>query len=652
MMQRQRLPKKTLGEVSTNTSTTTNTDISQSEYRRINPEYWSRTYRKDFPKFKVFFDTLEDKHAKPLERKIKLLGGNREVFFGQQCTHVVTTKPFIDELSSKDSIDATPTAITNQQNQENVPVHTTNTNSNDMKATFPKKPNVAKDQSQQAFFDRAHGLGIEVWSLSKMNYVVGALMNKPSTHGPPAHRGTRHENLDKLLLEEKRYGVSTGHRNGQTSRPTYVTFNEHYVKVEDVAGVHCPILIKEFHTPTFDPDIPENDRIYPWPKLYVKQNVHVRSPFALPDPHQKSKKLTNPAAPIESSKKHTPLQQHQFQQNQHHQPQQQQQQHQHQHQYQHQHQQSQQQQQQQQQQQSQQQHQQIPGQKQSTFAMPPPATSNTKHNTITTCIPSNTSTHHANDQFQQDRHLQIILQNQQSNCDKKWDQENNTTPTASLDPVGPASVDLSKTPFTTITTQNFPSTTQYHFTQQSKSTNTHTATQVSMNTAEKNTTFCRPAAPLNENMHRMDRRMISNQRMTAMNEAFVFGGGETGGGDGSGNGAIAGTMKDSGTGHTTRPRKATNATTASTAVGGSHISLLRPSVAAKTAHDQAERRKKDLARRLAKENSKYCENCVAYYQDLDKHLQDESHQAFVRDKNNFKELDMILASTRRSHYQL
>jgi hypothetical protein len=70
------VPKKTLGEVSTNTttSTSTSTKISTTD-RRINPEQWMKSNRKGFVGFKMYLDSLDDKTNNSLARKIALLGG-------------------------------------------------------------------------------------------------------------------------------------------------------------------------------------------------------------------------------------------------------------------------------------------------------------------------------------------------------------------------------------------------------------------------------------------------------------------------------------------------------------------------------------------------------------------------------------------------
>lgn len=287
-----------------------------------------------------------------------------------------------------------------------------------------------------------------------------------------------------MLMEEKRYGVNTGQRNGQAPRPTYIPFNGHFVKVEDVTGVHCPILVKEYRTPTFDPATSRNDRLYPWPNLYVKTDPLARSPFVFPNPTHPSAKRTannnNTVAPSLAQ-------------------------------------------------------QQIPKKEVDSYATPTPVVISTKHDPLT----CNTT--------EQQQPLQENLE-----------------PSPLLDTIGPASVDLSnissRMPLSTTTLITS------HYSQPSKSASTTLTNSTALNTADKNA-FCRSGPLLSENMSRLGRRMVSNERRD------------------------------------TAPTK-------------QMAKELRSAVLAKTAHDQAERRKKELARRTA--HTKYCENCGTCYTELEK----------------------------------
>jgi hypothetical protein len=302
-------------------------------------------------------------------------------------------------------------------------------------------------------------------------------------------------------MEEKRYGVSTGQRNGQAPRPTFIPFNEHYVKVDDVTGVHCPILVKQYKTPIFDPATPVHDRLYPWPKLYVKTDPLARSPFVFPNPiHPSTKKTAND---IEGQPSPS---------------------------------------------QNQEQQQQIPRKDLDSFATQTPAAKPTKDNQPKY---DTTADQHPQDQQQNENH--------------------EPSPSPFLDTLGPALIDRShmssRTPLsTTLTTSNYS--------QPSKSTSTTltNSAAIALNTSDK-TAFHRSGPPLSENMSRLGRRMVSNQR------------------------------RDTTTNYNNSKQMAKE---------------LRSAVLAKTAHDQAERRKKELARRTARDQSKYCENCGTCYIELEK----------------------------------
>ncbi|KAI8343990.1 hypothetical protein BC941DRAFT_407480 [Chlamydoabsidia padenii] len=542
---RQTLGKKTLGEVSTNTTNTSKTDM---DYRHINPDYWVKTFRKRFSHFRMFLDNFDEKTTISLQRKIKLLNGDNEVFFGAHCTHIVTSKPFYEEPSTKGVANVLLPKDANQENQENRPIQSI-ANSTDLKTTLPKKSYVAKDPSHQAFFDRANQLGMEVWSLSKMLCISHALLHKPISGTPANNRGGRAEDLDKLLMEEKRYGVSTGQRNGQAPRPTFVAFNDHYIKVEDVTGVHRPILVKEYTQPTFDPATPENYRIYPWPKLYVRVDEYGRSPFTLPESTQQlSRKNTRTMGAT-----------------------------------------------------TQQQQQQIPLQQQPTITITPDV-SNTK--SLNKAMYNTTNLEYNQQHHPSNTQTNIIKEEEDRQIP---DQVH--TPSASIDTITSSSASQ-----LTSRTSVFTST---NYSQQYRSTNTPFTNSTTLNTSDKSSMAFQPSGqPLSESMSRLGRRIVTNQRIPHHQTNKINSG-----------------IIDSST------KKA----------DGGGVKGLRSAVLAKATYDQAERRKKDLARRTAKENTKYCENCNVCYDELEKHQQEESHQAFVRDKNNFKALDMLLETTRRTH---
>ncbi|CEP11081.1 hypothetical protein [Parasitella parasitica] len=52
-----------------------------------------------------------------------------------------------------------------------------------------------------------------------------------------------------------------------------------------------------------------------------------------------------------------------------------------------------------------------------------------------------------------------------------------------------------------------------------------------------------------------------------------------------------------------------------------------------------------------KRDSRFCENCNMAFENLEEHSKQQTHQTFIRDQNNFKELDALLAKIHRRYKQ-
>ncbi|KAI8079492.1 uncharacterized protein B0P05DRAFT_637264 [Gilbertella persicaria] len=76
-------------------------------------------------------------------------------------------------------------------------------------------------------------------------------------------------------------------------------------------------------------------------------------------------------------------------------------------------------------------------------------------------------------------------------------------------------------------------------------------------------------------------------------------------------------------------------------------------VAQKALHKQAikgereEKARKEREQQKKKKDSRYCENCNMLFGNLEEHMKEQTHQTFIRDQNNFKELDAVLEKTHR-----
>ncbi|KAI9303887.1 hypothetical protein BJ944DRAFT_231773 [Cunninghamella echinulata] len=614
----QRPVKKTLGEVSQNNNINAIThgpnafkDELAAEYKKVHPEYWFRKYRKNFSTFRIFLDSIDSKNKTMLERKIKLLGGKNEVFYSGNCTHVITSKVFRDELPLKDQ-DLIHTAEENaeqntEQNadQENKPVPETNKTTNDKdKNTAPKQRYTARDPAQQSYFDKAQQMNIEIWSIAKAMVIFSSLIDRPRKRAP-AYR------LGDMLEKEKKYGVNTSQQPGRTLQPQFVAFEGHYLMVEDGAGVHRPIIIRKYNQTEFSEDTPENERIYPWPKLYIKQDI--RSPFVPPYPKSaKKQRLDHPQqqqqqdqginkGPLQSTKQH-------------------------------------------QEQQQQQQNNNADNQNINTK-------NNHLHHHQENCIPNNNMNSTNNNNNNKENEKETNKENINENHPPEQD-EHITNPPTILDNTQLSS----KTPV--------PNTVYPTMSHQSKSTVLTTITTPTANHNNNNNNinhiitapntndklhitqphFHRSGLPLYENMSRLDRRTISNQRNPIKPPL----------GDIATNSITLKQIQNHNNKENDKENKQplqknhhhntqqTLHTTTNIPLKKGASSKIPPAPLAENNNNN--NNNNVLGKRSKRAYLKYCENCHTFFEDMDKHMKEESHVAFIRDKNNFKDLDKILSS--------
>lgn len=72
-----------------------------------NIRQWQRHYRKAFPTYVFYFESLPDETRQKMSRLVQSLGAREEKFFSRTVTHVVTTRPIPAAKSHADN-DAAP----------------------------------------------------------------------------------------------------------------------------------------------------------------------------------------------------------------------------------------------------------------------------------------------------------------------------------------------------------------------------------------------------------------------------------------------------------------------------------------------------------------------------------------------------------------
>ncbi|KAG4306455.1 hypothetical protein PORY_000443 [Pneumocystis oryctolagi] len=205
---------------------------------------WQRQYRKAFPSFKFYFDSVDQNIKHKLTKQINKLGGTVETFFSKNITHVITTRPIPDFTDL--SLQSARKSISNT----NTTFSMSSTSDNRSRKIFGignilKDPYVAGKHNQDELLKndiliKAHEYDMKIWSFDKfVNKILRSLLDPSLTPNQPK--------LSHLLYDEKVNG--TRERDRTAPREDYVYFKGPYLFVRDISNIYRPIIIKEWPKP-------------------------------------------------------------------------------------------------------------------------------------------------------------------------------------------------------------------------------------------------------------------------------------------------------------------------------------------------------------------------------------------------------------------
>ncbi|EDU41064.1 sporulation-specific protein 6 [Pyrenophora tritici-repentis] len=191
---------------------------------------WQRHYRKLFPQFAFYFDSVSDPQKDKLMSRARILGSREVKFFSREVTHVITTRPIpadVDGSSSAHKGTVNPAQLENKKN------------------VF----DAALEKSDRCdILYKAKSLGMKIWSVEKLQRMVDTMFNKetgedassyPTRQNLAAQKG-RPADLQKLLQNEKM------DRDYLMASQDMVPLRGYYVYVHDMDEVTRPVMIREY----------------------------------------------------------------------------------------------------------------------------------------------------------------------------------------------------------------------------------------------------------------------------------------------------------------------------------------------------------------------------------------------------------------------
>ncbi|KAF2203588.1 hypothetical protein GQ43DRAFT_438708, partial [Delitschia confertaspora ATCC 74209] len=208
---------------------------------------WQRHYKKMFPQFVFYFESIPEDMRSKVSRQLHTLGSKEVKFFSREVTHVVTTRPIpveIDTSSGQSSSTTQP-------------------------ANLPRTINPAAVEKSKSVFDAALGrgsngdilhkakeFGMKIWSAEKLQRILHTMFNTDTGEQPAEYstvrRGSaatqakagRQADLQKLLQNEKLNGPAD--RDFAAPTQEMVQLRGFYIYIHDMDEVTRPVMVREY----------------------------------------------------------------------------------------------------------------------------------------------------------------------------------------------------------------------------------------------------------------------------------------------------------------------------------------------------------------------------------------------------------------------
>lgn len=244
---------------------------------------WQKHYRRNFPKFVFYFESVSEDIRLKCTKQVTALGAREEKFFSNAVTHVVTTRSIPPEHdgSAGQSSTACDSQSQNHQLQTINPSlldrssEATNAQSDPFrgkgKFTFDVPMNrrpanlghdadIRKQQGRNSdVLYRARELGMKIWALEKLQRMMTTMFEADTglqvIHGHNtrsnsvqgnvvAPRGNREADLSQLLRNERIHGPSD--RDPTVATKELNLFKGPFIYIHDIDERQKPIMVREY----------------------------------------------------------------------------------------------------------------------------------------------------------------------------------------------------------------------------------------------------------------------------------------------------------------------------------------------------------------------------------------------------------------------
>ncbi|CAI7601792.1 unnamed protein product [Penicillium pancosmium] len=208
-----------------------------------NIRQWQRHYRKAFPQFVFYFDSIPEDVRQKFSRQVVALGAREEKFFSRLVTHVVTSRPIPAEAVTSPTEESTATP----EASGDAHVQTVNPSLLDKSAG-------RRDQGNMDVLQRARQMGMKIWALEKLQRMITTIndnelagqhdaVSRSKAAGGHASHGKGDNDLSRVLRQEMLNGPSD--RDPLASMEMLV-FKGPFIYIHDMNEKTKPVMVREY----------------------------------------------------------------------------------------------------------------------------------------------------------------------------------------------------------------------------------------------------------------------------------------------------------------------------------------------------------------------------------------------------------------------
>ncbi|KAE8376260.1 Dfp1/Him1, central region-domain-containing protein [Aspergillus bertholletiae] len=217
---------------------------------------WQRHYRKAFPQFVFYFDSIPEDLRSKCSRQVLALGAREEKFFSRLVTHVVTSRPIPPETDVTSPAEINTESV--DQASADGTLQTVNPSllekTHDTHLHPSLKNDARREQSNMDVLHRARQMGMKIWAIEKLQRMI-ATINDGDIGGHSGHstrnshvggghsRGRGEADLSQVLQNELN---GSSDRNPLSVLKDLVMFKGPFVYVHDMDEKTRPVMVREY----------------------------------------------------------------------------------------------------------------------------------------------------------------------------------------------------------------------------------------------------------------------------------------------------------------------------------------------------------------------------------------------------------------------